>query len=126
MKTSPLQHQAQVRSRIRTSRHDIGFYGQTAFSPTEWLEVRTACGTTRTRRGRPTATQVSPRIRLNLYPSTSTTAYVYYGRVRADEIEDLRAITSAAQGGMVDLPTTPQRDHFFEVGSFSDSRMRAS
>ena len=31
-------------------------------------------------------------------------------------IEDLRAITSAAQGGQVDLPTQPQRDHFFEAG----------
>src|SRR3989441_9268136 len=30
--------------------------------------------------------------------------------------EDLRAITSAAQGGVAAAPTLPERDHFFEAG----------
>jgi outer membrane receptor protein involved in Fe transport len=32
------------------------------------------------------------------------------------QLEDLRAITSVAQGGLVASPTLPERDHFFEVG----------
>ncbi len=98
--------------------HDLGFYGQTALSPVEWLEVRAGLRyDAHSAPDAPVATQVSPRLRLNLYPSSSTTAYLYYGRLFVPtNIESLRAITSAAQGGEVDLPTQPQRDHFFEAG----------
>ena len=45
-----------------------------------------------------TSSQVSPRIRLNLYPSSTTTLYGYYGRqFMPTNIEDLRPITAAAQ-----------------------------
>lgn len=97
---------------------DVGVYAQTAFAPQEWLEIRTGVRYDAHRApNTPVATQVSPRFRLNLYPSTSTTAYLYYGRLfTPTNVEDLRAITSAAQGGSVDLPTQPERDHFFEAG----------
>jgi hypothetical protein len=61
--------------------------------------------------------QVSPRIRLNFYPDASNTFWAYYGRLFIPtNVEDLRAITSVAQGGVAALPTLPERDHFFEVG----------
>ena len=60
---------------------------------------------------------MSPRIRLNFYPSTSTTLYGYYGRLFIPtNVEDLRAITSVAQEGTVATPTLPERDHFYEAG----------
>ena len=60
---------------------------------------------------------MSPRIRLNFYPSPSTTVYAYYGRLfMPTNIEDLRAITSVAQGGAAASPTLPERDNFYELG----------
>jgi hypothetical protein len=98
--------------------HDIGFYGQTAFSPVEWAEIR--AGVRYDSHNAPfigTTSQVSPRVRLNLYPSSSTTIYLYYGRqFMPTNIEDLRAVTSASQGGDVTLGTLPERDNFFEGG----------
>ncbi len=42
---------------------------------------------------------------------------MYYGRqFIPTNIEDLRAITSASQGGVVSAPTLPERDDFYEVG----------
>src|SRR5439155_1597167 len=65
-----------------------------------------------------TATQLSPRVRLNFYPSTSTTLYLYYGRqFMPTNVEDLRAVTIAAQGGEVSRGTEPERDDFFEAGA---------
>jgi outer membrane receptor protein involved in Fe transport len=98
--------------------HDIGVYGQTSWSPVEWAEIRT--GVRYDTHNAPfvaAQTQFSPRIRLNLYPTSSTTLYAYYGRLfMPTNIEDLRAVTQAAQGGEVDQGTTPERDHFFEAG----------
>src|SRR5260370_42104862 len=34
----------------------------------------------------------------------------------ATKVEELRAITSSAQRGVVTVPTLPERDDFFEVG----------
>ena len=100
------------------SGHDIGVYGQTTYAPREWVELRT--GVRYDTHNAPfvgTQSQVSPRVRLSIFPSTSTTAYVYYGRqFMPTNIEDLRAITSAAQGGEVNQGTLPERDDFFEAG----------
>jgi outer membrane receptor protein involved in Fe transport len=42
---------------------------------------------------------------------------MYYGRLFIPtNIEDLRAITSVADSGVVAEPTLPERDHFFETG----------
>ena len=52
--------------------HDIGVYAQTAYSPTESFELRT--GMRYDAHKAPfagTATQLSPRVRLNFYPSTA-------------------------------------------------------
>ena len=103
--------------------HDIGVYAQTAYSPTEWFELR--AGLRYDAHNAPfagTATQVSPRVRLNFYPSTSTTLYLYYGRqFIPTNIEDLRAVTRAAQGGDVNRGTVPERDNFFEAGAIGAS-----
>jgi hypothetical protein len=100
------------------SGHDIGVYGQTAYSPVEWAEFR--AGLRYDNHNAPfigTQSQLSPRVRLNLYPSSSTTIYLYYGRqFMPTNTEDLRAITSASQGGEADQGTLPERDHFFEAG----------
>jgi outer membrane receptor protein involved in Fe transport len=42
---------------------------------------------------------------------------LYYGRLfLPTNVEDLRAITSVAQGGVVAEPTIPERDNFYEAG----------
>jgi hypothetical protein len=98
--------------------HDIGVYAQTAYSPVEAFELRT--GVRYDAHTAPfvgTSSQVSPRIRLNYYPTSATTLYAYYGRLfMPTNIEDLRAITGAAQGGQTNAGTVPERDHFFEGG----------
>lgn len=98
--------------------HDIGVYAQTAYSPVEMFEIR--AGARYDAHAAPfasTQTQVSPRIRLNFYPSTSTTLYAYYGRqFIPTNVEDLRAITSVAQHDTVTAPTLPERDNFYEAG----------
>jgi hypothetical protein len=56
-------------------------------------------------------------VRLSFFPDPATTLWVYYGRqFIPTNIEDLRAITSASQGGVVSSPTLPERDDFYEVG----------
>ena len=98
---------------------DAGFYAQTAYSPIEQFELRT--GVRYDAHNAPfagTQSQVSPRIRLNFFPSPSTTLYAYYGRLfMPTNVEDLRAITSVAQGGTAALPTLPERDNFYELGA---------
>lgn len=99
---------------------DVGVYAQTAIAPREWFELRT--GVRFDAHHAPfagTQTQFSPRIRLNFYPSPSTTLYAYYGRLfMPTNVEDLRAITTAALGDSVTpQPTLPERDHFFELGA---------
>ncbi|HEX4683036.1 MAG TPA: TonB-dependent receptor [Gemmatimonadaceae bacterium] len=102
--------------------HDFGYYAQTAYSPREWMEIRAGLRYDAHAQpgvgGSTTFTQFSPRVRLNLYPTSSTTLYGYYGRLfMPTNIEDLRAITEAAQGGTIDSSgTQPERDHFFEAG----------
>src|SRR3989449_3662383 len=61
--------------------------------------------------------QVSPRVKLSFLPDPANTFWVYYARLfLPTNVEDLRAITSVAQGGVAAAPTLPERDHFFEAG----------
>jgi hypothetical protein len=97
---------------------DFGAYAEGSISPSDIVEIRP--GVRFDAHNAPfagTLTQVSPRIRLNFYPAPGTTLYAYYGRLfMPTNVEDLRAITSTAQGGVATTPTLPERDHFFEVG----------
>ena len=64
-----------------------------------------------------TQTRLSPRIKLSYIPSPGTTLYAYYGRLfMPTNVEDLRAITGAADSGVVAQPTLPERDNFYEAG----------
>jgi outer membrane cobalamin receptor len=98
--------------------YDAGGYAQTAYSPVERFEIRT--GIRYDAHNAPfagTQTQWSPRIRLNFFPSPANTLYLYYGRLFVPtNVEDLRAITSDAQGGVAAEPTLPERDNFYEAG----------
>ena len=56
-------------------------------------------------------------MKLSFFPDPANTFWVYYARLFIPtNVEDLRAITSVAQGGVVAAPTLPERDHFFELG----------
>jgi len=98
--------------------HDIGVYAQTSLAPSEKVEIR--AGVRWDEHEAPFAGklhQVSPRIRLSFFPDPANTLWLYYGRLfLPTNVEDLRAITSVAQGGVAADPTLPERDHFFEVG----------
>lgn len=100
------------------SGHDIGVYAQTSIAPVEWFELRT--GVRYDSHVAPFAGdqhQLSPRVRLNFFPDPANTIYLYYGRLFIPtNIEDLRAITSAADSGVVAQPTLPERDDFYELG----------
>jgi hypothetical protein len=97
---------------------DAGGYGQVSFSPTELFEVRT--GLRYDAHNAPfagTLSQWSPRIRLNFFPTPANTIYLYYGKLfLPTNVEDLRAITSVALGGVAAAPTIPERDNFYEAG----------
>jgi hypothetical protein len=97
---------------------DVGVYAQTAIGLSEKWELRT--GIRFDNHDAPFAgnqRQWSPRVRLNFFPDPANTLWAYYGRLFIPtNVEDLRAITSVAQGGVVAKPTLPERDHFFEIG----------
>jgi hypothetical protein len=97
---------------------DVGIYAQTAIAPSDKWELRT--GVRFDNHNAPFAgneNQVSPRVKLSFFPSPANTFWVYYGRLFVPtNVEDLRAITSGAQGGTATVPTLPERDHFYEVG----------
>jgi TonB dependent receptor/Carboxypeptidase regulatory-like domain len=97
---------------------DVGVYVQTAIAPSDRWELRT--GVRFDNHNAPSAgnqNQVSPRVKLSFFPDPGNTFWAYYGRLfMPTNVEDLRAITSAAQGGFVAPPTFPERDHFFELG----------
>jgi len=97
---------------------DVGVYAQTAISPSDRWELRT--GVRFDNHNAPFAGnqhQVSPRVKLSFFPDPANTFYVYYGRLfLPTNVEDLRAITSVADSGVVAFPTLPERDHFFEAG----------
>jgi len=97
---------------------DGGAYVQLGIQPSEKWELRP--GIRYDAHNAPfagTQSQVSPRVRLNLFPSPSTSLWLYYGRLfMPTNVEELRSITSAAQAGEATVPTLPERDDFFEVG----------
>ena len=97
---------------------DVGVYAQTAIAPTDHVELR--AGVRFDNHNAPFAGnqhQLSPRIKLSVFPDPANTVYLYYGRLfLPTNVEDLRAITSVADSGVVAAPTLPERDHFFEVG----------
>jgi hypothetical protein len=97
---------------------DVGVYAQAAISPSDRWELRT--GLRFDNHNAPFAGnqhQVSPRVKLSFFPDPANTFYIYYGRLfLPTNVEDLRAITSVAQGGVAALPTLPERDYFFEAG----------
>jgi hypothetical protein len=97
---------------------DFGAYVQAVLSPSEKWEIRP--GVRYDAHWAPfagTATQVSPRLRINFFPTPRTTLYAYYGRqFIPTNVEDLRAITSVADSGVVTAPTLPERDDFYEIG----------
>jgi hypothetical protein len=109
---------AGLASNSALSGSDVGGYLQTAWQPSEHFELRT--GVRYDAHNAPfagTQTQVSPRVRLNMFLSPQTTLFLFYGRLFIPtNVEDLRAITSVAQAGEVARPTLPERDHFFEAG----------
>jgi len=97
---------------------DVGVYAQTAIAPSDKWELRT--GVRFDNHNAPFAGnqhQVSPRVKLSFFPDPANTFLVYYGRLfLPTNVEDLRAITSDAQGGVAAAPTLPERDDFYEVG----------
>ena len=97
---------------------DVGVYAQTAIAPSDHWEIRT--GVRFDNHNAPFAGnqhQVSPRLKLSVFPDPANTFWVYYGRLfLPTNVEDLRAITSDAQGGVAAAPTLPERDDFYEVG----------
>lgn len=97
---------------------DIGGYVQGSWAPTEYFELRTGVRyDAHTAPFAGTRSQLSPRVRLNFFLDNANTLYLYYGRLFIPtNVEDLRAITSVAQGGVAAQPTIPERDHFYEMG----------
>jgi hypothetical protein len=97
---------------------DVGVYAQAELAPTEAVEVRAGLRyDSHDAPNAPRQDQVSPRIRLNLYPDPGTTLWLYYGRLfMPTSIENLRDITSVAQAGVATVPTLPERDDFYELG----------
>src|SRR5881296_2578670 len=97
---------------------DVGVYAQTAIAPSDKWELRT--GVRFDNHNAPFAGnqhQVSPRVKFSFFPDPGNTFWVYYGRLfLPTNVEDLRAITSDAQGGVAAEPTIPERDDFYEVG----------
>ena len=100
------------------SGHDLGVYAQTVLAPTEWFELRTGARyDTHVAPFAGNQHQLSPRVKVSFFPDPANTFYAYYGRLFVPtNVEDLRAITSAADSGVVTAPTLPERDDFFEMG----------
>jgi hypothetical protein len=96
---------------------DVGGYAQIAYSPTEKFELRTGARyDAHTAPFAGTRTQLSPRIRLNFFPSPATSLYAYYGRLFVPtNVEELRTITNVSLGDVAE-PTVPERDNFYELG----------
>src|SRR5438128_8615927 len=81
---------------------DVGVYAQTAIAPSDMWELRV--GVRFDNHNAPFAgnrNQVSPRAKLSFFPDPANTFWVYYGRLfLPTNVEDLRAITGTAQGGV--------------------------
>ncbi|GEM_PF-264057 len=113
--------QRPIRSVSTLDGYDFGTYAETSIRPSDRVEIQT--GLRFDSHVAPFAgnqTQMSPRIRLNFYPSVSNTVWVYFGRLFIPtNIEDLRSITFASGGADTTghaTPTRPERDAFYEAG----------
>ena len=97
---------------------DVGVYAQAVIAPSDRLEIRPGVRFDAHRAPfAGTRSQVSPRIRLSVFPDAGNSFWIYYGRLfLPTNIEDLRAITSVADSGVVTSPTIPERDDFYEAG----------
>ncbi len=97
---------------------DAGGYVESVFDPSPNWELRT--GVRLDHHVAPLAGdihQVSPRIRLNWFPSPGTTVWAYFGRLFIpSNVEDFHVLASAADTGKVGLPTVPERDSYYETG----------
>jgi hypothetical protein len=97
---------------------DVGVYAQTGLAPSDHWELR--AGVRYDNHHAPFAGdqhQLSPRVKLSFFANPANTFWVYYGRLFIPtNVEDLRAITSVADSGVVAEPTLPERDDFYEVG----------
>jgi hypothetical protein len=95
---------------------DFGVFAQTEYHPAEW--TRFDVGVRYDQHKAPDAplqTQVSPRIKWNIFFDDATTAYLYYGKLfLPNNIEGLRTIASNVPGNAA-VPTLPERDDFYEV-----------
>lgn len=97
---------------------DFSIYSEVNWSLSEHIELRTGARyDTHAAPFAGTASQLSPRIRLNFYPDNANTFFLYFGRLFIPtNVEDLRNITSVAQAGVATVPTYPERDAFYEAG----------
>jgi Carboxypeptidase regulatory-like domain len=116
--TDPTGVQSPIQSVSGLNGYDWGMYTQTSIRPVEWFELRAGLRfDSHVEPFAPNQTQLSPRIRLNFFPSPSNTIYLYFGRLfMPTNIEDLRSITQQADSNVATSPTLPERDAFYEVG----------
>ncbi|MFI5249046.1 MAG: carboxypeptidase regulatory-like domain-containing protein [Gemmatimonadales bacterium] len=116
--TAPAGVQPPIASVSGLNGYDWGTYAETSARPAEWFELRTGLRfDSHVEPFAPNQTQVSPRIRLNFFPTPSNTLYLYFGRLfMPTNIEDLRSITQQADENVATSPTLPERDAFYEVG----------
>ena len=116
--TAPTGVQPPIASVSGLNGYDWGTYAETSVRPAEWFELRTGLRfDSHVEPFAPNQTQVSPRIRLNFFPTPSNTLYLYFGRLfMPTNIEDLRSITEQADENVATSPTLPERDAFYEVG----------
>ena len=116
--TDPTGAQPPIASVSGLDGYDWGSYAETSIRPVEWFELRTGLRfDSHVEPFAPNQTQLSPRIRLNFFPTPSNTFYLYFGRLfMPTNIEDLRSITQQADQNVATSPTLPERDAFYEVG----------
>jgi hypothetical protein len=115
-------------SSANLSGSDVGVYAQTAIAPSDRWELR--LGVRYDNHNAPFAgnqSQVSPRVKLSFFPDPANSFWVYYGRLFVPtNVEDLRAITSVADSGVVAEPTLPERDTSSKLDTCTASRSASS
>jgi hypothetical protein len=98
---------------------DFGIFGEVEVHPVEWTRVEAGLRYDQhIAPGAPFQSQVSPRVRLNLFFDEFNSAYFYYGRLfMPTNIEGLRTIGTIAGGSeAAGQPPLPERDDIYEVG----------
>ncbi len=94
---------------------DFGIFVQSEYHPAEWTRID--MGVRYDQHIAPDAllqSQISPRIKWNIFFDENTTGYLYYGKLfMPNNIEGLRTIASNVSNTAV--PTFPERDDFYEA-----------